>query len=112
MTGRGKRKKIFLFVGILFLVFVAAAGVFLLWLRRKINDIEVLQNYRIQYTEATGDAADCLEQLCRDKLGLKMYRASDHSHLYLKLIADAQEAQSYGFSLEGMEEGGDRKSVV
>lgn len=106
MTGRGKRKKIFLFVGILFLVFVSAAGVFLLWLRRKINDIEVLQNYRIQYTEATGDAADCLEQLCRDKLGLKMYRASDHSHLYLKLIADAQEAQSYGFSLEGMEEGG------
>lgn len=94
-----KKKRILLITGGLFLVFLVAAGFFLLYLRQKINNIEVLQNYRIQYTEAVSGEADYLRQLCRDKLQLKMYKASDRSHLFLKLILDAEEAESFGFSL-------------
>lgn len=105
MTGGRKRKRIFLILGILFIMFLAA-GVFLLYLRQKINDIEVLENYRIQYAESTADTADYLSSLCGDMLGVKMYRASDRSHLFLKLILGAEEAKKEGFSLENLEEKG------
>lgn len=106
MTGGRKRKRILLIMGILLIVFLAAAGALLLWLRQKINNIEVLQNYRIQYVESTADTADYLQSLCQDKLGIKMYRASDRSHLFLKLILGAEEAKKEDFSVDDLEEKG------
>ncbi|RAZ60885.1 hypothetical protein DK853_45115, partial [Klebsiella oxytoca] len=61
MTHRPLKKKRFLLGSILLLVAVLlTAFLFLLWYRRQINNIELLQNYRISYTDSTTESAELL----------------------------------------------------
>lgn len=87
---------------LLFLV----AGVLLLLQRRSINNIEVLKNYRITYTEYNSETADLFTQLCHDKLQLKMKPSTDSSHLFLKLSTTDSEANELGISLDSLKERG------
>lgn len=107
MTNRTTRKKTFILWIIFFLLFlIIIIGLFALYRRRKINDIELLQNYRVSCTDTSADTADFLTQLCQDKLQLKLSRASDSSHLFITLSGSETEAESYGFSLQGLEDKG------
>lgn len=106
MTDGKKRKRIILILGIIILICAAAAFVFLLDLRAKINDMGRFQSYRIEYTESTSQTAEYLKQLCLEKRGLRMYPASGRSHLYIKFALGGQEAERYGFSTRELEEKG------
>lgn len=109
MTHHPTKKKIFLLVGIFFLAAVLlTAFLFLLWYRRQINNIDLLQNYRISYTDSTADSAELLSQLCNDRLQLNMRRASESSHLFLKLAGSEAEAEDFGYSLQAIGDKGFR----
>ncbi len=100
------KKKIYL-GGVFFLAAVVmAAFLFLMWQRRKINNIEVFQNYRISYTDSCIDSAELLSRLCQDKLQLRMERASESSHLFLRLAQSEKEAEKIGITLPAINEKG------
>lgn len=82
------------------------SGILVLYLRRKADNMDILQNYRLSYSEADAASADMLKQLCLDKLQLKLRQAADSSHLFLKLAGSEAEAESCGFSLQGLEDKG------
>ncbi|MCX4305972.1 MAG: hypothetical protein OSJ69_09235 [Acetatifactor sp.] len=103
MTHRPARKKIFLLGSIFLLVTILlTVFLFLLWYRRQINNIELLQNYRISYTDSTTESAELLKQLCNDRLQLDMRHASESSHLFLRLAGSSEEAENLGFPLQGI----------
>lgn len=90
----------------LFLILFIAAGLFAFWLRREINNTEVLRSYRITYSESAEESAVLLKQLCRDRLAVRLFPASSRSHLYLHLACTEEEAENLGFSLAALKEGG------
>lgn len=91
---------------VLLLILFTAAAVFAFWLRREINNTEVLRSYRITYSESAGESAALLKQLCKDRLSVRLFPATSHSHLYLHLICTEEEAESHGFSLAALNDGG------
>lgn len=109
MTHRPLKKKRFLLGSILLLVAVLlTAFLFLLWYRRQINNIELLQNYRISYTDSTTESAELLKQLGNDRLQLNMRHASESSHLFLRLAGSCADAEELGFPLQGINNTGFR----
>lgn len=100
MTSRPAKRKYLLFGGVFFLfIILIITALFILYRRRQQNDITVFQNYRIDYAESAADSSELLNRLCRDVLQLSMRRASDSSHLFLKLADSVAEAEKFGFSL-------------
>lgn len=102
---KNKKKHVLLWI-IFLLIFFIIIGSFVLYQRRKINNTEVLQNYRVSCTDTAADSADFLIQLCQDKLQFKLNRATESSHLFLALAGSESEAEDYGFSLQGLEDKG------
>lgn len=94
--------------GFFLIAVLLTAFLFLLWYRKQINNIELLQNYRISYTDSTADSAELLTLLCSDRLQLNMRRASESSHLFLKLAESEAEAEAFGFPLHAISEKGFR----
>lgn len=90
---------------LLFMLFTAAA-VFAFWLRREINNTEVLRSYRITYSESAEESAALLKQLCKNHLSVRLFPSTGHSHLYLHLVCTEEEAESHGFSLAALNDGG------
>lgn len=88
-----------------FLLFVVLPF-FALWLRKEINNTEVLRSYRINYEDSASESAELLKRLCRDKLSVRLYPASSHSHLYLHLASTREAAEALGFPLDALEAGG------
>lgn len=88
-----------------FLLFVVLP-LFALWLRKEINNTEVLRSYRIRYEDSASESAELLKRLCRDKLSVRLYPASSRSHLYLHLASTREAAEAMGFPLDALEEGG------
>lgn len=108
MTTKPKKRNRFIISAALSAAFLLLilAGILALYLRRKADNLDILQNYRLSYSETAADSADMLKQLCLDKLQLKLRPASDSSHLFLKLAGSEAEAESLGFSLQGFEDKG------
>lgn len=91
---------------LLFLILFMIMVFFALWLRKEINNTEVLRSYRISCEDSAGESAKLLKQLCKDKLSVRLYPATSHSHLYLHLASTRETAESLGFSLDALDEGG------
>lgn len=106
MKRKPSTRKLLIFGGAFCLICFLFLVLFALRIRRKINDIELFESYRIIYTETNKDSADLLKELCRDKLQVTLYRSTDYSHLFLHLISDETEAESCGFSLQGITDKG------
>lgn len=100
------RRKALVFLGVFILLFLISSGTCLFLLRLKSNDIEILQNYRLQPTETAKASAEEFSRLLRERFGLSMRKASSRSHLFLKLAASAEEAEKEGFSLQELQDGG------
>ena len=100
------KKKKFIVLIVSLLIITCLFVFFLLLKRRSINNIEVLENYRITYTDTNTESADLLAKLCQDRLRLKMKKSSESSHLFLKLSTSEPEANALGISLDEMEEKG------
>ena len=106
MTKKARQNRYLIILGIFVLLFTVLSVFLVIRQRRMMNDIELLKNYRICYTEGNTDVADLLNRLCLDKLQIKMRQASEYSHLFLKLSADESEAVGFGFSLQELDEKG------
>lgn len=87
------------------ILFVVATA-FMLWLRQEINNTESLRAYRITYNEEAGESASLLKQLCEERLSVRLFPSTSHSHLYLHLICTEEEAENHGFSLSALEDAG------
>ncbi|MCM1188192.1 MAG: hypothetical protein NC541_02725 [bacterium] len=101
-----KMRKYLLSAGVFFLICFLFLTFFALRLRQKINNIELFESYRITCGESADDSAELLKQLCRDRLGVRLYRSTDYSHLFLYLIENGEEAAESGFSLDGITDKG------
>lgn len=100
MKCKPSTRKRLIFGGAFCLVCFLFLVLFALRIRRKINDIELFESYRLTFTEADKASADLLKELCRDKLHVTLYGSTDYSHLFLHLIGDETEAENCGFSLQ------------
>lgn len=87
-------------VVILFCMILSA--LFLLSYRKKLNDITRFASYRIVENPDCPQQVELLKDLAKDRLGIRLQKASPSSHLFIRILEGSEAAAEYGFSLNAL----------